>query len=430
MTDYGIIVHNTLNTKHSAGVASKGIINAGVPRIEELLHYSRDIKTPQMTIYFDQKISNDRSKVNKIASYLTHITIKELIDTAEIYYDIESEKLKNDKVTNPFFVNNQKIDISALPFVFRLKLNMEKMYDKETSLLDIKMKFIKYWTKNFSNLKNMKKIEKDIFTKINKCAILSNNDIDNQIIHIRFNMSSFNSNLIINFLKIVLDNITLKGIDNITNNDLINDRKLNFNINTGDTEVQKEFIVYTSGINMEKLKYIKGINHKLSTCNDISTIYRLYGIEAARQILLNEITGTFNKEGSSVVNYSHMSVLIDMMTNTGSITSIDRFGLSKIDSEPMAKASFEKTMDHFINAAIFNEKDNIQSVSSRIMMGRVIPGGTGMFELFLDTNKLENSEYTKNENGGRITFPALEEEPMFKDIIKYGFPVNDFFLPV
>ena len=194
--------------------------------------------------------------------------------------------------------------------------------------------------------------------------------------------------------------------------------------------MQKEFIVYTSGINMEKLKYIKGINHKLSTCNDISTIYRLYGIEAARQILLNEITGTFNKEGSSVVNYSHMSVLIDMMTNTGSITSIDRFGLSKIDSEPMAKASFEKTMDHFINAAIFNEKDNIQSVSSRIMMGRVIPGGTGMFELFLDTNKLENSEYTKNENGGRITFPALEEEPMFKDIIKYGFPVNDFFLPV
>ena len=156
MTDYGIIVHNTLNTKHSAGVASKGIINAGVPRIEELLHYSRDIKTPQMTIYFDQKISNDRSKVNKIASYLTHITIKELIDTAEIYYDIESEKLKNDKVTNPFFVNNQKIDISALPFVFRLKLNMEKMYDKETSLLDIKMKFIKYWTKNFSNLKNIR----------------------------------------------------------------------------------------------------------------------------------------------------------------------------------------------------------------------------------------------------------------------------------
>jgi hypothetical protein len=204
MIDNGIIVHNTLNTKHSAGVASKNTITiGGVPRIEELLHYSKSIRTPQMTIFIDKEISNDRSKVNKISSYLTHLTIKELVSGAEIYYDIESDILKNDQVSNPFFINNQKIELNSLPFVFRIKLNMEKMHDKETTLLDIKTKFISHWTKFFTNMKNMKKNEKDIFMKISRCAILSNNNIENQIIHIRFNMSSFNYNLLTDFLKIV-----------------------------------------------------------------------------------------------------------------------------------------------------------------------------------------------------------------------------------
>jgi DNA-directed RNA polymerase II subunit RPB1 len=113
----------------------------------------------------------------------------------------------------------------------------------------------------------------------------------------------------------------------------------------------------------------------------------------------------------------------------GSIISIDRHGLGKIDSEPIAKASFEKTMDHFINAAIFNEKDHLKSVSSRIMMGRVIPGGTGAFDLLLDTEKLENSEYTQNENGGRITFIELEEDPMLIDLVKNNIIKNNFFVP-
>jgi DNA-directed RNA polymerase II subunit RPB1 len=243
-------------------------------------------------------------------------------------------------------------------------------------------------------------------------------------------MSSFNYNLLTNFLKIVLEQITLKGIDNITNSDLIHERKLNFNSDNGNVNVLKEYIVYTSGINMQKLKYIKGINHTLTTCNDISTIYKLYGIEAARQILINEFMSTFNSGSSKSVNHSHLSVLIDMMTHLGFIISIDRHGLDKVESEPIAKASFEKTMDYFLNAALFNQKDNIQSVSSRIMLGRVIPGGTGAFELMLDTDKLENSEYTKDENGGRITFPALEEETLFKDILKYGFSKDDFFLPI
>jgi DNA-directed RNA polymerase II subunit RPB1 len=71
----------------------------------------------------------------------------------------------------------------------------------------------------------------------------------------------------------------------------------------------------------------------------------------------------------------------------------------------------------------------MKSISSNIMLGKVIPGGTGCFDLLLDTHKLENSEYTSDETGGRVTFIPLEEDAILKDIIKYGINQPDFFIP-
>jgi DNA-directed RNA polymerase II subunit RPB1 len=425
----------TLNTKHFAGVASKGSnVNMGVNRIQELLHYSKSIKTPRMNIYFNEPYNKDRNALNKIISYFKHLTIRHLLYSAHIYYDLFnndelSKLLSNDNVSGPFFINNQKADINSLPFVFRIKIDIEKMIDKEITLLDIKTKFIAHWYKNYTNFKNLKKNEKEVIQNISRCAILSNNITDKeQIIHIRFNMSTFNYNIITEFLRMVFDDITLKGIENILNIDPVQEHSITYNKNTGDIINEKEYVVYTSGINFEKLRTIKGIDFTRTKCNDIQTTLRLYGIEAARQILLHELTLVYNSDGSGI-NHNHLSVLIDQMCHTGEITSIDRHGLSKLDCDPIARASFEKTMDHFINAAVFNEKDKIKSLSSAIAIGRVIPGGTGSFELLLDTKKLENSEYTEDESGGRITFTPLEEEPLFQDLLKYSINKTDFFIP-
>ena len=410
----------TLNTKHTAGSSSKKSTNTGVGRIQELLHYSKNIKTPQMIIYFNDTYNKNESVVKKTASYLKYLSIRYLVSNIEVYYDLNKDDklsniLKNDNVSNPFFINNQKIELSKLPFVFRLKMNIEKMLEKETTMLDIKTKFILNWYKNYTNLKNIKKHEKEIINSINKCAILSNNITNKEYyIHIRFSMNTFNYNIIIDFLKIICDDIILKGIENINDYDINNERHITYDKNTGDIIEDKEYYILTSGINFERIKYMKNINLSKSRCNDIATTLRLYGIEATRQILLYEYLIIYGESGSKV-NHTHLSLLVDQMCHLGEIISIDRHGLSKIDMDPIAKASFEKTMDHFINAAIFNEIDNVNSVSSRIAVGRVINGGTGVFDLLLDTKKLENSEYIENEST-RITFIPLEEDSLIKDI--------------
>ena len=422
----------TLNTKHFAGSASKSSANSGVNRLQELLHFSKNIKTPRMTIYFNNPYNTNRNLLNKIVSYFMHLSIRYLVSNIEIYYDLGvdddlSKLLKKDNVANPFFINNLTTDILTLPFVFRFKLNMEKMLSKEISMLDIKTKIISHWINNYNNVKTLKKNEKNIISKINRCVILSNSSFElEQYIHIRFNMVSFNYNIITEFLNMICDDITLKGIENINDIALSEERYISFNKDTGTYVKNDENVGYTLGINFERIRYIKGIDFNRTHCNDINTILRFYGLEAARQMLLYEFHVTF--EGNSNVNRTHLTLLVDQMCHMGNILSIDRHGLSTIESDPISKASFEKTMDHFVNAAIYNESDKVTTVSSRIAVGKVINGGTGAFELLLDTGKIERSEYIE-ETTNRITYLPLEEDMLLKDIIKYNLNNYNFYIP-
>ena len=136
----------------------------------------------------------------------------------------------------------------------------------------------------------------------------------------------------------------MKGIDGISEINMEEQRVISHDPDTGANIVEKEYVVTTAGINLEKLKYMKGINNSKVIVNDIFTVYRHYGIEATRNILMIE----YMKVLGDKLNNTHLSLLVDMMTHNGDITSIDRHGLSKLESDPCAKASFEQTMDHFI----------------------------------------------------------------------------------
>lgn len=405
----------TLDTKHSAGAGSKTKITSGVARVEEIFHYSKNIATPIMNVYLDKENKTNKELVNKIASQLNFLNLSKLIDYAEIYYDMfdgseDSNKIKNDNTENPFFINNMKANLESMPFVFRIKLNLEKLLDNETNLLDIKTKFISYWYNNLSNLKTIKEKDvKEMVKEINKLGIYSNNL---NIIHIRFSLNNYDMKLLTRLLEFMLNKITLKGVNKIQGVSL--EEKINtFVKDDSSISRENEYVITTSGISFEDILKFKGIDSVRTNCNDIHYVFKRYGIEAARQMIISELDQTFNNQ----INFTHLSLLSDLMTHLGLIVSVDRHGVPKLENEVMSKASFEMTMDHFINAAIFNEKDNIKSVSSRIMMGRNINGGTSSFDLKLDSDKLIRSEYTMDETGGRFDIIPLEEDVILNEIM-------------
>lgn len=76
----------TLNTFHFAGVSSQNI-TLGVPRIQEIINVSKNIKGPSMTIYLKEELRYDKEKANKMISTLEFTTIGHLAKESEIYFD-------------------------------------------------------------------------------------------------------------------------------------------------------------------------------------------------------------------------------------------------------------------------------------------------------------------------------------------------------
>jgi DNA-directed RNA polymerase II subunit RPB1 len=110
------------------------------------------------------------------------------------------------------------------------------------------------------------------------------------------------------------------------------------------------------------------------------------------------------------------------MTNTGELVSIDRHGFGRMDTDPLSKASFERTVEMLVNSAVFGEVDKLQSVSSRLIMGRAIRCGTGFPEIIVDTDLLENTEYNELELTtmikNSIDTLKLDENSLINDIIE------------
>jgi DNA-directed RNA polymerase beta' subunit len=430
----GMLVNDTF---HSAGIGGMGTTTLGVPRIKELFSFSKNMKTPSMTIYVEDELRKNKYIVERIASSIEKITIGNIRDTVDVYYDpnpfAKDGFMEKDNVTNVFHHAVQskyacQSDISGLPWLMRIVLNKEKMMEKDIVLLDIKSKFCNYWEKRYTDIKGIKKEDRQLFEKISQCAILSNNDNDIvPILHLRFDMKDFNYKTITSLLDNIIDGFKLKGVQNIDKINALVEERLTLYDKDNAEKIDSQYVIYTAGINMTALRYINGIDLNKSKCNDVVMVYEKYGIEAARMALLKECDAVYGSS-ANFVNYQHISVLVDIMTNNGTLTTIDRHGLNKIETDPLARSSFEKTVDHFLQAAVYGEVDYMRSVSSRIMAGLAIKGGTGLCDVLLDTEMLEKSEYTEDvDSKYNKTFNKLNSNPVMNDILSKT-PV-DIFMP-
>ena len=377
-----------LNTKHSAGAVKKG--TSGVARMNEILRCTKNIKTPMLTIYLDDKYKHSKESAYKIASYISYLTLQDIVTKGDIGYDpdIKNGYLKQDNIdiNTAMQIYDTKLDLKKLPWMFRFSINRDMLYAKKLKLSEIKVNFVKFWKSKLISSKVNNKTDKDIYTRVVSCAILSSNENDPEpVIHIRFELNNYDVNKIIELQDYILSSFNLKGLDGITNIDVLSQSQVEIE-KDGSIEMKEQYMLITEGINMSGIRGIMGIDHTKTITNDMYSIYANFGIEAVRNKLINEITELIE------VNYHHIALLIDVMTHSGSLISIDRHGINRQDTDPLSRASFEKTMEQFINAAAFNETDKLKSVSSRIIIGRMINGGTGYCQLMMDNDILENTE--------------------------------------
>ena len=98
-------------------------------------------------------------------------------------------------------------------------------------------------------------------------------------------MNYFDFSTIIGFENMIMNNFKLKGISNIEESDVREERAISFD-KEGNIVKGNQYVIDTEGINLKDIRNIIGIDIEKSIVSDVVMIYRYYGIEAARTAIV------------------------------------------------------------------------------------------------------------------------------------------------
>jgi DNA-directed RNA polymerase II subunit RPB1 len=371
----------TLNAFHHAGMSSASVVTSkGVPRIKEIIRVTKEIETPSVTIYLQDEFAHDIEKAKYIKSKLEYTKIEDLLIKSEILYENINNTNNLNEDSEFITLYNEFNDIFDIencnkenlsPWLLRFEFDKEIMMNKNIYMNHIQ-----------ESLLQIRNSDYDI-----QC-IISDDNADKSILRLRLKHEGGDD--YVSFLKDIekcIIDITLRGISGIEKVNIPQENQIVYN-DDGSYIDTKQYILQTKGTNLEKILGQKYINPYKTISNDICEIYRIFGIEAMRNAIIEELRLTLNDK----VNVRHLALLADFMTYKGEVVKIDRNGINRIsDNGPFHRCSFEETSDMLYKSSVYSEYDVMEGVSSNIIMGQFIKSGTNMFDVMID-----EEEYIKH----------------------------------
>ena len=346
-----VVTQLCLNTFHSAGISAKNV-TLGVPRFKELINVSKVIRSPVMTLPLKEEY-NHLENIDFIAQELEYANIEKLINRKYMSnerFEFTKKYMSYDVIENVY----------SKSIVFHFDL--EKLKRSGKSMYDIQLKIIKEYDNIIPvyNHENVDPIMELILINVD-------DDLDDRYVFILMNKL---------MSKMALD---------------------------GDEEIKRTFVkkeerwfIETDGLNLDYVFNMKYFDHTQCVTNHVMYVYDMFGIEAARNVLLSEIKNVIEFDGS-YVNMRHFYILVDTMTHKGDIMPITRHGINKTSTGPLMKCSFEETMDILTDAGIYSEMDNLNGVTENIIMGKLAPIGSGATDVMYRHTEVDDVDEERDE---------------------------------
>jgi DNA-directed RNA polymerase II subunit RPB1 len=401
----------TLNTFHYAGVGEKSSVNQGVPRLDELISRSVNIKQPQLNIFLHEDYRYDLEKAEQVQYNIELVNIKDILISDAIYLEPTNNLdnvLDEDKDIMKIYevfseLDEQFSSIKNNPWLIKLEFNRREMINKKITMEDVNL-ILKHYLPNASIIYADDNSSKLIFRLRMDFEMNNNTDDDIKLLQTQ-----------IEFIK----NIIIKGVSGI---DRVYRPKINKNnlVKVNDTfETRDEYFLETHGSNLFDIMTKPYIDQKRTFSININEMYQVFGIESARWTLENQLSDVFSRSGK-VTSPRHLGILSDIMTSQGIIMPANRNGINQTDIGPLAKCSFEETAEQLKMASLFGQIDNLNGVSSNIMVGQIPKCGTGDSEIILDEDKLlnivEQEISYKEEHSANAIFESSEYCEMNQEI--------------
>ncbi len=139
----------------------------------------------------------------------------------------------------------------------------------------------------------------------------------------------------------------------------------------------EEYIILTSGTNLKDILLLPEVDTSKTTSNDLYETFKVFGIEATRQLIIDEVFKVIEAQGLNI-DIRHIMLVADIMCAQGKVKGITRYGVVKEKESVLARASFETPIKHLIHAALEGEIDNLTSVVENVMINQPVPLGTGL----------------------------------------------------
>lgn len=403
------------DTFHLSGVSSASKAVRGVPRIEELTRVTKNVKAPSMVIFLRDPYRDDKAQCMEIKNKIETTTFKDIYKRSKIFYDPEDSNttIESDaELTQLYreFQLSEECERSASPWLLRLELDKSKMLDMGLTMIDLHHALLSHFGNRVS-------------------CMFTDDNVADLVFRIKlYEDVSESSNDMLTDLKAlestILESVILKGINKLNKVELIKQDKLMYDEDTQTFQKAREWCLDTDGTNLIEVLGLPYVDATRTVSNDVNEVYKIFGIEAARQCLYNEIYSVI-KDAEAHVNFRHLSLLVDTMTSKGTLMSIDRHGINKGDIGPLAKCSFEEVNDVLVKAGVFSELDRVNGVSANIMLGQIAPCGTGDTEILIDESKLQEPRAEPEVRGWDDEEFDLQKEE-FCDIQNFRL---DFALP-
>ena len=358
-TAEGVVTHNTMNTFHYAGVAEIDVTQ-GLPRLIELVDARKEPDTPMMTVHLEEEYATDRDRAH------------------EVVWQIEATRI--------LALGNVSTNVADM--LVQVDLNEETLAER--------------WP-------TVDSIDETVERVADTIADALGVETTTRGTLVEFGPSQPSYRELLQLVE-QLREIVFKGIDEVSR---VVIRREEVEVDGG-PETREEFVLYTEGSAFGDVLTIEGVDASRSTCNNIHEIYRQLGVEAARETIINETMETLEEQGLDDVNVRHLMLVADIMTNRGTIESIGRHGISGSKESVLARAAFEVTVNHLLDAAVHGEVDDLDGVIENVIVGKPVAVGTGDVNLKMRAEQLATPGRDAREAEAESE-PDVEAEPVDAD---------------
>lgn len=321
-----------LDAFHSTGISISTVVS-GVPRFIELLNATKNPKGVVTTIHFKKDYNSIPDVRKDVGTSIVSIRFEDIVKEHLICEEKKEWHTLFDMVYGIQYYNQSYISY---------KLNNKVLFKYSVALREVK------------------RVLEDTIDDI--CCAYSFDEFDVFVQTDTTDVEEFLTEIV----DMTLRKTHLFGIEGITD--------MMFQKNQ-----RGKWFVQAVGYNLPLLGKNELVDFYNTCSNNMWEIYTTLGLEATREFLVREFFEVVSVD--SYINKQHIELLVDTMLYGGNISPVSRYGVERNQSGPLTKSSFEKSLDHFLQAGVYGDLETTNGVSSSIMCGKPSISGTGLCTL-------------------------------------------------